>query len=506
MFRVNGNSYSTSDFIPFLSGRTKVQLSRQVISCIKSNRKCLEESLANGDTIYGVNTGFGALSQVKISENDQKLLQLNLVRSHSAGTGTPFSPEVVRLTMVLKLLDISFGYSGVRLEVAKQLMDFLNHDILPVVPSKGSVGASGDLAQLSHIALALIGEGDVQFEGRVCSSIKAIKKAGLTPLTLHTKEGLTLVNGTQVSTALGVAASCSLNNLLKTADIVGALSVEASLASRKVFRPAIHRLKKHPGQILVSRNIWNLLAKSEIVASHRECGQVQDPYSLRCIPHVHGSSREVISPMIKIIENEINSVSDNPLVFSDSGKVESSGHFHAEPVAQAMDAMAISTAEIGAISERRIAHMMEGKVDHLPNCLASVPGLESGYMMLQVTAGALASENKTLATPASVDSIPTAGGQEDLVSMAPWAGQKLLNIIENVEKIIAVELLTACRALEFHKPLKPAPVINSVWKMLRRHVKMISSDHLLSTEIETATKLISSRKILSEVELKMKIM
>ena len=306
MFRVNGNSYSTSDFIPFLSGRTKVQLSRQVISCIKSNRKCLEESLANGDTIYGVNTGFGALSQVKISENDQKLLQLNLVRSHSAGTGTPFSPEVVRLTMVLKLLDISFGYSGVRLEVAKQLMDFLNHDILPVVPSKGSVGASGDLAQLSHIALALIGEGDVQFEGRVCPSIKAIKKAGLTPLTLHTKEGLTLVNGTQVSTALGVAASCSLNNLLKTADVVGALSVEASLASRKVFRPAIHRLKKHPGQILVSRNIWNLLAKSEIVASHRECGQVQDPYSLRCIPHVHGSSREVISPMIKIIENEIN--------------------------------------------------------------------------------------------------------------------------------------------------------------------------------------------------------
>ena len=506
MFRVNGKSYSIPDFVPFLFGRTKIQLSRHVISNIKTNRKCLEESLAKGHTIYGVNTGFGALSQVEISDDDQKLLQLNLVRSHAAGTGTPFPSEVVRLTLVLKLLNISFGYSGVRWEVAEQLMDFLNNDILPIVPSKGSVGASGDLAPLSHIALALIGEGNVQYEGRILSSIEAMKKSGLTPLTLQTKEGLTLVNGTQVSTALGVSASCRLSNLLKTADIIGALSVEASLASRNMFRPAIHRLKKHPGQQLVSRNVWNLLKKSEIVASHQECGLVQDPYSFRCIPHIHGAIRDVISAMNKIIENEINSVSDNPLVFSESGKVESSGHFHAEPVAQAMDAMAISTAEIGAISERRTAYMMEGNVDHLPNCLASVPGLESGYMMLQVTAGALASENKTLATPASVDSIPTAGGQEDLVSMAPWAGQKLLNIIGNVENILAIELLTACRAIDFHRPLKPAPVTNSVWKMLRRYVKIRSKDHPLSGDIETAKELISTGKIISIVESKMTIL
>ncbi len=506
MFRIDGTLKTIFDFTQFLKGPTKVQVSREVISRIKMNRECLEDILSNSDTVYGVNTGFGALSQVKISTDDQEKLQLNLVRSHAAGTGDPFPPEVVRLTLVLKLLDICLGHSGVRWKVAQQLRDFLYYDILPLIPSKGSVGASGDLAPLAHLALALIGEEDVLYEGRIVKSKSAMKAAGINPLKLHTKEGLTLVNGTQVSTALGVLASCRLFNLLKAADIIGALSVEASLASRKVFRPAIHRLKKHPGQLTVARNVWNLLANSEIVASHRECEHVQDPYSFRCIPHIHGASRDMITAMAGIIENEINSVSDNPLVFSKSSKVESSGHFHAEPIAQAMDAMAIAASEIGAISERRTAKMMRGVDDHLPKFLASDPGLESGYMMLQVTAAALASENKTLASPASVDSLPTSGGQEDLVSMAPWAGRKLLKIVDNVERITAIELLTAFRALDMHLPLKSSPVTNMVRQALRKRVKMKKSDHVPSGDIEKAVGFIRDGKIVSIVESKMKLL
>lgn len=500
MFNINAKPRSITDFTPFLKGPVKVQVSREVMSRIKANRKSLEDILSQGDTVYGVNTGFGALSQVKISPGELQQLQMNLVRSHAAGTGKPFPLEIVRLILVLKLMDVCFGYSGVRWALARQLRDFLNHEILPLIPSQGSVGASGDLAPLAHLALALIGEGKVFYEGQVISSKLAMKKSGLVPLELQAKEGLTLVNGTQISTALGVLASSLLINLLKTADIVGALAVEASLASRNVFHSAIHRLKKHPGQHQVARNIWRLLAGSQIVASHRNCEQVQDPYSFRCIPHVHGASRDVIAAMVKIIEQEINSVSDNPLVFTEKGKIESSGHFHAEPVAQAMDAMSIAAAEIGAISERRIARMMEGIHDHLPQFLASKPGLESGYMMLQVTAAALASENKTLAYPASVDSIPTSGEQEDLVSMAPWAGRKLLKIIHNLERILAMELLATCRALDFHIPLKPAPVTRKVRNAVRRYVKMNKRDHVLSHDIDAAVKLIKTGKIVSIVE------
>ncbi len=488
------------DLQPFTNEAGKVRLTPTARKNITRSNENLNHLLNTGEKMYGVNTGLGKLSQVSISEKDQRKLQLNLVRSHAAGVGGPFDAGITRLIMILKLMTFAKGFSGIRLALANQLVHFINHDILPIIPKQGSVGASGDLAPLAHLTLGLIGEGNVQFQDRTMSAMVALKEVGLQPLILGAKEGLAMVNGTQVSTALGVKNIVSAENILKVADIIGAVSVEASLASRAVFQRKIHQLKKHKGQQQSAMNVWNVLKESAIVDSHQNCDKVQDPYSFRCIPHIHGASREIYRSAKELIENEMNSVSDNPLIFSEN-EVRTSGHFHAEVVAQAIDILAISMAEIGAISERRIHYLMKGIDGKIPMFVASDPGLESGFMMGQVTAAALASENKTLAHPAAVDSISTSAGQEDIVSMAPWSGRKCLNIIENVTRILAIELYVSTSAIvKFHKGLKPGIGTTKLMNVLKKYVKFTEGDHPLYADIEVITRLIRGRKIVNILE------
>ncbi|MDP6276571.1 MAG: histidine ammonia-lyase [Candidatus Marinimicrobia bacterium] len=495
----------TADLQSFLNAPGKVRLTPDAHQAIKKSHQNLKALLASGINIYGVNTGFGKLSQVSIPESDQKQLQLNLVRSHAAGVGKSFDAGITRLIMILKLMTFAQGYSGVRPALTKQLVNFINHDILPVIPRQGSVGASGDLAPLAHLAMGLIGEGSVHFQDRIMPALVAIKEAGLEPLVLEAKEGLAMVNGTHVSSALGIKAMLAAENILQTADISGAMSVEASLASRNVFEVKIHKLKKHKGQLQSAGNVWRLLDKSAIVDDHADCDRIQDPYSFRCIPHVHGSSRELYKSAKNIVENEANSVSDNPLIFS-AKEIRNSGHFHAEAVAQALDTLSISISEIGAISERRIHFFMKGIDDKIPMFVAHNPGLESGFMMAQVTAASLASENKTLAHPAAVDSISTSVGQEDLVSMAPWAGRKCLRIIENVNQILAIELYVAATATtEFHKGLRPGVGTAKVLNLLKRHVRFSKGDHPLHEDMSTIADLVRSGKIVDSVNKSVKL-
>lgn len=505
MIRIKGQTFTIDDFAPLFSGPQKVQVSSEIRKRVERSHNELQKHLDSGEAIYGVNTGFGALSENRIEESDLKQLQLNLIRSHCAGTGPPLDEGVTRAILLLKLINFSHGYSGIRWRVVRQLCDFFNHDILPVIPSRGSVGASGDLVPLSHMSLALMGEGEVHFNDRVIPTMVALRETGIEPLELGPKEGLGLVNGTQVSTALAVVGHYRMERILKTADIIGAMTVEATLSSRKVFNPKIHRLKKHPGQRKCAGNIWRILSGSQIVQSHSECGTVQDPYSLRCIPHIHGACRELFTSTKRIIENEINSVSDNPLVLSERDGIVNSGHFHGEVIGQAADSLSIAAVELGGISERRIFRMMEGVEGTAFKFLARNPGLESGFMMVQVTAAALASENKTQAFPASVDSIPTEGNQEDFVAMSPWAGRKLLRILENVTHILGIELLTATQMLDLHKPLRSAPATALVRALVRRYVKFSQGDRVLSQDMEQAAELVASGKLIAKVESKMKL-
>lgn len=493
------NFITCQDLAPLLDGPTRIRLSRRRQQDVRAAHLRLEELLARNTPIYGVTTGFGHLSQVAISPRDRRQLQLNLVRSHAAGVGKNFDPGFTRLVLGLKLLTLTRGYSGVRPELVEQLLNFLRHDILPLIPRQGSVGASGDLAPMAHLALGLIGEGMVHFQDRIIPAMLALKETGLQPLVLEPKEGLSLVNGTQVSTALGVKAVLEAEKVLKTADIAAALSVEASLSSRAIFKRSIHRLKRHPGQRLVARNIWNCLQNSSIVQSHYNCERIQDPYSIRCIPHVHGTSRDIYSAVRKMVENEINSISDNPLILK-NGELVNSGHFHAEPVAQALDSLTLALAEIGAISERRTHFSMKGIDDRVPPFGAHDPGLESGFMLSHVTAAALASENKTLAHPASVDSLPTSGGQEDFVSMAPWAGRKCLRVLKNVVQILAIEILVAGNAISvFHRGLDGGKGTQGVMNLLRRHIRFAQGDHPYHEDIATISNLIQAGKIIHSV-------
>lgn len=505
MITISDRTYTFEDFKPILAAPQKLRVTREVRTNILRSRKILEDRIDSGETIYGVNTGFGALSQHRIDEGDQKRLQLNLIRSHSAGVGKPFDSGTTRVILLLKLISFGLGYSGVRWEVVSLLRDFINHDILPIIPSKGSVGASGDLAPLAHMTLALIGEGEVHFSNRAMPAMMAMREVGLEPLELQAKEGLALLNGTQVSTALAVHGLIRMDNLLRTADVISAISVEATLSSKNVFNPILHRLKKHRGQVQSAKNVWTILSDSDLVKSHEGCDRVQDPYSFRCIPHVHGACRETFEACRRIIENEVNSVSDNPLVISESKGILNSGHFHAEPVGQAADMMAISAVELGGISERRVYRMMKGNDIEAPPFLAGSPGVESGYMMAQITAAALASENKTLSFPASVDSITTENGQEDFVSMAPIAGRKLLRIIENLENILAIELLVATHLLDIRRPLKPAPVTKAVRDLVRRQIPFNRRDRVLSPEIAKAVDLIRKERLTSAVRSRLKL-
>ena len=447
---------------------------------------------ADGDApVYGVNTGFGKLANQRISKEQLATLQLNLIRSHSVGVGEPLAPEVVRLMLALKAASLARGHSGVREAVVDTLLAVHNAGLVPYVPSQGSVGASGDLAPLAHMTLALLGEGEMLIDGKRKSAAAALKQAGIAPLTLSAKEGLALINGTQTSTALALHALLSFEPVLEAALVIGALTVDAARGSDGPFDPRIHQLRGQPGQIDVAQYYRALLAGSEIRRSHLSGDdRVQDPYSLRCQPQVVGACLDQLRHASLVLLREANAVTDNPLVFVDDGAMISGGNFHAEPVALAADGMALAIAEVGAIAERRIAMLIDSGVSRLPPFLTADAGLHSGFMIAHVTAASLASENKSLAHPASVDSLPTSANQEDHVSMATFGARRLQPMIANTAHILGIELLAAAQGIEFLRPLQSSAVLEQVHALLRQTVPAMAQDRYLAPDIERATALV----------------
>ena len=457
---------------------------------------------AEGDTaVYGVNTGFGKLASTRISREDLATLQRNLIRSHSVGVGEPLAPPVVRLMLAMKAASLARGHSGVRPVVIDTLVAACNAGLVPCVPAQGSVGASGDLAPLSHMTLALMGEGEMLVDGKRQPALAVLRAAGLAPLELEAKEGLALINGTQTSTALALHALLSFEPVLEAALVVGALTVDAARGSDGPFDPRIHAVRGQPGQIDVARYYRRLLAGSAIRASHEEGDdRVQDPYCLRCQPQVVGACLDQLRHAALVLVREANAVTDNPLVFPDElngqpasglgGVMVSGGNFHAEPVAMACDAMAVAIAEVGAIAERRIAMLIDASVSRLPPFLTADAGLNSGFMIAHVTAASLASENKSMAHPASVDSLPTSANQEDHVSMATFAARRLQPMITNVAHILGIELLAAGQGIEFLRPMQSSAPIEAAHALLRAQCPSIDRDRYMAPEIERATALV----------------
>ena len=459
---------------------------------IAESNELVADVVAGGETVYGINTGFGKLARVRIDDEDLSRLQENLVRSHAVGVGEDLTDDVVRLVMLMKVIALAEGFSGVRPELVDALCALINREVYPRIPSRGSVGASGDLAPLAHLAGVLIGAGEARIDGTVVPAELALKEAGVVPVTLAPKEGLALLNGTQVSTALALAAVFRTENLLAAALAAGAMSADAIQGSDTPFDKRIQNVRGHGGQIAVAGVLRELMSGSEIRASHVECDRVQDPYSIRCQPQVVGACLDVLRHVCGVLEIEANAVTDNPLVFAESHSVLSGGNFHAEPVALAADYLALAVAEIGSLAERRIALLIDANQSGLPAFLVRESGLNSGFMMAQVTAAALASENKSLAHPASVDSIPTSANQEDHVSMATFAARRLHDMIDNAAIIVAIELLAAAQGIEFHRPQKSSETLESVIARLREVSPAYVEDRSLSADIARVAAMIEA--------------
>jgi histidine ammonia-lyase len=469
-----------------------VSLTASAWDAIARSRQTVETALASGEAIYGVNTGFGKLAQTRIPDNDLKRLQRNLVLSHATGVGTPLPDGVVRLVMALKVASLSRGHSGVRRVVVERLLDLLNHNILPEIPAQGSVGASGDLAPLAHMSCVLIGEGFARVNGERMSGGEALRRAGLVPLELEAKEGLALLNGTQVSTALALVGLFGAEANLEAAFIAGALSTDAVKGSDTPFDARIHEARGQPGQSEAAAALRGLMASSVIRNSHLDCDRVQDPYSIRCQPQVLGPCLDMLRYVAGVFAIEANAATDNPLVF-DGGAVLSGGNFHAEPVAIAADALAIVISEIGALAERRIALLIDSSLSGLPPFLAAESGVNSGFMIAHVTAAALASENKSLAHPASVDSLPTSANQEDFVSMATFAARRLTQMNMNTANILAVELLAAAEGIDFHRPLKSSPALEQAHAAIRSASPRFERDRFFAPSIAATQNIIFAR-------------
>jgi histidine ammonia-lyase len=473
------------------AGVQHVSFPATAYDAIRASQRVVQAAADGDDPVYGVNTGFGKLANQRISKDQLATLQLNLIRSHSVGVGEPLAPEIMRIMMVTKAASLARGYSGVREVVVDTLLAVHNAGLVPYVPSKGSVGASGDLAPLSHMTLALLGEGDMLQDGKRVPAALALKAAGIAPLQLGAKEGLALINGTQTSTALALHALLSFEPVLEAALVIGALTVDAARGSDGPFDPRIHMLRGQPGQIDVAQYYRALLQGSVIRASHTEGDdRVQDPYSLRCQPQVVGACLDQLRHGALVLVREANAVTDNPLVFAEDQAMISGGNFHAEPVALAADGMALAIAEVGAIAERRIAMLIDSGVSRLPPFLTADAGQNSGFKIAHVTAAALASENKSLAHPASVDSLPTSANQEDHVSMATFAARRLQQMIGNTAHILGIELLAAAQGIEFLRPLKSSDALETVHALLRRHIPAMAQDRYLAPDIEHATALV----------------
>ncbi|MBJ93806.1 MAG: histidine ammonia-lyase [Rickettsiales bacterium] len=498
---LDGRSLRLADLEAVAVHRARTQLSSRAIERIDRARQSIEQILDRGETVYGVNTGFGHLAKVSIGSADLTQLQCNLVRSHAVGMGAPFSIETTRAITLLRANVLAAGHSGVNRRVVEQLLRFLNLGIHPWIPQQGSVGASGDLAPLAHLALVLFGEGWVHGpDGTRVPTRDEFERLGIEAIELEAKEGLALINGTQAMTGLGALAVRRAQRLCSIADLIGAMTVEAKLGSHRPFDHRLHDLRPHPGQQQSAANMRKLLEGGTIAESHLDCDKVQDSYSLRCIPQVHGAARDSISHCASVLERELNSVTDNPTVFPDSGEVISGGNFHGQPVAIALDLLAIGIAELGAISERRIEQLVNPRLSGLPPFLSENAGLHSGFMISQVTAAALASENKGLCHPSSVDSIPTSANQEDHVSMGPISARQAMAVVENTERILGIELLTSCQALDLQSPLEPAIGPSTALNFVRQQIPRLHGDRILCDDQELAAQMIRDGSLLTAIE------
>ncbi len=490
-FVIQPGQFKLSDLRAIWKSPVKLALAESAYAAINESSATIDRIVAKGDAAYGINTGFGKLAKTRIPDEDLELLQKNLILSHSVGSGELISDEVVRLIIAMKIASLARGFSGIRASVIDTMIAAYNAGIMPAIPVKGSVGASGDLAPLSHMTLAIMGEGPVRVNGQMMDAKVALEKAGITPVVLAAKEGLALINGTQVSTALALNGLFLAERLLEAATITGALSVDAAKGSDAPFDPRIHAVRGQPGQIATANIYRTLLNGSEIRQSHLVNDErVQDPYCLRCQPQVMGACLDIINNAARTLLTEANAVTDNPLVFVDTNEVISGGNFHAEPVAFAADTLALAIAEIGSISERRIALLIDASISGLPPFLVQGSGLNSGFMIAHVTAAALASENKSHAHPSSVDTIPTSANQEDHVSMATYAGRRLHEMAHNTATIVGIELLAAAQGVDFHAPLKTSASLAKVHTMLREKVAFYDKDRFFAPDIEAVKNLV----------------
>jgi len=480
----------------------KVQLTGASVQRINEARQLIEQWVIEEKSIYGVTTGFGALSDVAISKKDTRQLQQNILMSHSAGTGDMLDEETVRAVMALRIKDFALGHSGIRLETVQHLITILNKGVYPVVPEKGSVGASGDLIPLAHLSLVIIGLGEAYYQGQRMSGAKALNHCGITPLGLEAAEGLALINGTQVMSAIGGLAVYDAVNLAKLTDIASAMSLEVLMGSRMEFDPRIHKVRPHPGQTAAADNMYRITQNSDIVTSHKDCHRIQDAYTLRCSPQVHGASKDAVFYAKNVLETEMNASTNNPLIFPESRDFLLGGNFHGQPIALAMDFLCMGVSEFANISERRIERLVNPKLSGLPAFLVRDGGLNSGFMIAQYVAAALVSENKILSHPACVDSIPTSANKEDHVSMGTISARKCREIIKNAEQVIAIELLCVAQALDLFTNMKPGEGTLAAYTVIRNAVPHLDADRILHKDIDAVKQLMRNGHILNAVEKK----
>lgn len=495
---IDGNSLTLEDIIKVARENNKVELTEEAKVEVQKSRRIVDDIVKNSKVVYGVTTGFGKFADVSISNEDCKELQRNLILSHACGCGKPFSTEVVRTIMLLRANALSKGYSGIRLETLNTLVEMLNKGVHPVIPEKGSLGSSGDLAPLAHMVLPMLGEGFAEYKGEVLSGREAMDKAGIKVVELTAKEGLALINGTQVMTAVGSLAVYDSINLLKASDIAASLTLEALRGIRNAFDERIHVVRPHEGQIVTARNILNLINGSTFATEQGEL-RVQDAYTIRCVPQVHGACKDAVKYVKEKVEIEINSATDNPIITKD-GDVISGGNFHGEPMALSFDFLGIAVAELANISERRLERLINYQLNDLPAFLVKHGGLNSGFMITQYAAASLVSENKVLAHPASVDSIPSSANQEDHVSMGTIAARKSAEIISNVRRVLATEIMAACQAIDFREGFKLGEGTEEAYKLVREHVDFIEHDKVMFTEIDKCEELVKTGELVKKVE------
>ncbi|MFT3835605.1 MAG: histidine ammonia-lyase [Myxococcaceae bacterium] len=496
---LDGDSLSLQDIREVARGHKQVGVAEAAKAKVQRARDLVEKKAQADEPTYGINTGFGTLAEVRIDKGDLKQLQRNLILSHAAGVGNPLSVPEARAMLLLRANVLAKGHSGVRLSTLELLLQMLNRGVTPVVPERGSVGASGDLAPLAHLALVLIGEGEAFFHDARMHGAEALKRAGLQPLVLEAKEGLTLVNGTQAMCSVGVPALLLGEELAELFELAGSMTIEGLLGSHKPFRDEIAQVRPHGGHSLVSSRMRKLLAKSQLVDTHANCAKVQDPYSLRCIPQVHGAAADALAFTRKVLEVEVNSATDNPLVYAEAEDVVSAGNFHGQPVSLALDVLAIGLTQLMSISERRVEQLVNPALSGLPPFLAKNSGLNSGFMIAQVTAAALVAEARILCHPASVDSIPSSAGREDHVSMGMTAALKARQVTDHAKHCVAIELLVSAQALDLRQPTKAGVGTQAGYECIRKHVSHMDQDREIHKDISKITSLIDSGELLTAV-------